>query len=209
MSDITELWTRGGKLYVCAIKDVFYNQIVGWSINEHMKACLVAAVTPLTVSCTRTAARNFALGKSTERSPATEFGLHGPSWINRRQRSHGIVPRAIAEERARPMHLGQPSRPKQRDHHMNRTHLLPTPTPNPPRPIDTHRIRDQHDPTIGTLRLTNHCHLTARQNYCPLGIVSMPRVLKVTSTVLCLGSKAIYCLIVSSIVREDSLVLLL
>ncbi len=43
LSDITEHRTREGKLYVCAIKDVFSNRIVGWAIDERMKARLVVA----------------------------------------------------------------------------------------------------------------------------------------------------------------------
>jgi putative transposase len=34
LSDITEHWTREGKLYLCAIKDVFSNRIVGYSIDS-------------------------------------------------------------------------------------------------------------------------------------------------------------------------------
>lgn len=41
VADITEHQTREGKLYCCAIKDVFSNRIVGWSIDERMKARLV------------------------------------------------------------------------------------------------------------------------------------------------------------------------
>jgi transposase InsO family protein len=43
LSDITEHRTDEGKLYVCAIKDVFSNRIVGWAISERMKARLVVA----------------------------------------------------------------------------------------------------------------------------------------------------------------------
>ena len=43
LSDLTEHRTREGKLYVCAIKDVFSNRIVGWAIDERMKARLVVA----------------------------------------------------------------------------------------------------------------------------------------------------------------------
>jgi putative transposase len=43
LSDITEHWTREGKLYMCAIKDVFSNRIIGWAIDERMKARLVVA----------------------------------------------------------------------------------------------------------------------------------------------------------------------
>jgi transposase InsO family protein len=46
LRDITEHWTREGKLYLCAIKDVFSNRIVGYSIDSRMKSQLaVAALT--------------------------------------------------------------------------------------------------------------------------------------------------------------------
>jgi putative transposase len=38
LGDITEHRTREGKLYVCAIKDVFSNRIVGYSIDNRMKS---------------------------------------------------------------------------------------------------------------------------------------------------------------------------
>lgn len=43
LSDITEHRTREGKLYLCAIKDVFSNRIVGYSIDSRMKARLATA----------------------------------------------------------------------------------------------------------------------------------------------------------------------
>ena len=45
LTDITEHWTGEGKLYVCAIKDVYSNRIVGYSIDSRMKSRL--AVTAL------------------------------------------------------------------------------------------------------------------------------------------------------------------
>lgn len=45
LGDITEHATGDGKLYLCAIKDVFSNRIVGYSINTRMKSRL--AVTAL------------------------------------------------------------------------------------------------------------------------------------------------------------------
>ena len=38
LGDITEHRTREGKLYVCAVKDVFSNRIVGYSIDDRMKS---------------------------------------------------------------------------------------------------------------------------------------------------------------------------
>ncbi|CAM4112738.1 IS3 family transposase [Tsukamurella strandjordii] len=37
LTDITEHHTREGKLYLCAVKDVYANRIVGYSIDERMK----------------------------------------------------------------------------------------------------------------------------------------------------------------------------
>jgi transposase InsO family protein len=50
LSDLTEHRTREGKLYVCAIKDVFSNRIVGWAIDERMKARLVVAAIEMAVA---------------------------------------------------------------------------------------------------------------------------------------------------------------
>ncbi|MFS3130854.1 IS3 family transposase [Nocardioides sp. Bht2] len=41
--DISEHPTREGKLYICAIKDVYSNKIVGYSIDARMKSSLAAA----------------------------------------------------------------------------------------------------------------------------------------------------------------------
>ena len=43
LGDITEHRTKEGKLYLCAIKDVFSNRIVGYSIDERMKASLAVS----------------------------------------------------------------------------------------------------------------------------------------------------------------------
>lgn len=50
LSDITEHWTKEGKLYLCAIKDVFSNRIVGWAIDTRMKARLVVAAIEMAVA---------------------------------------------------------------------------------------------------------------------------------------------------------------
>ena len=43
LTDLTEHWTGEGKLYLCAIKDVWSNRIVGYSIDGRMKAGLAVA----------------------------------------------------------------------------------------------------------------------------------------------------------------------
>ena len=51
MADITEHRTMERNLYVCAIKDVFSNGIVGYSIDSRMKSCI--AVNALNNAVTR------------------------------------------------------------------------------------------------------------------------------------------------------------
>ena len=43
LSDITEHPTREGKLYLCAIKDVWSNRIVGYSMSERMESSIAVA----------------------------------------------------------------------------------------------------------------------------------------------------------------------
>lgn len=43
VGDITEHWTREGKLYLCAFKDVYSNKTVGYSIDSRMKSRLAVA----------------------------------------------------------------------------------------------------------------------------------------------------------------------
>jgi transposase InsO family protein len=43
LADITEHWTGEGKLYLCAVKDVYSNRIVGYSIDSRMKSSLAVA----------------------------------------------------------------------------------------------------------------------------------------------------------------------
>jgi transposase InsO family protein len=50
LTDITEHWTREGKIYLCAIKDVYSNRIVGWAIDSRMKARLVVAAIEMAVA---------------------------------------------------------------------------------------------------------------------------------------------------------------
>ena len=40
LTDITEQWTNEGRLYMCAVKDVWSNRIVGYSIGDRMQASL-------------------------------------------------------------------------------------------------------------------------------------------------------------------------
>ncbi|WP_328522756.1 DDE-type integrase/transposase/recombinase [Kribbella sp. NBC_00359] len=56
LADITEHRTAEGKLYLCAVKDVFSNRIVGYSIDARLKSALaVAALTNAVARCTEVA----------------------------------------------------------------------------------------------------------------------------------------------------------
>lgn len=41
VSDITSIWTQQGWLYLAVVIDLFSRKVVGWSIQDHMKADLV------------------------------------------------------------------------------------------------------------------------------------------------------------------------
>src|SRR4051812_11868784 len=79
LADITEHWTHEGKLYLCAIKDVYSNRIVGYSIDSRMKSSLAVAALRNAVAlrsrrelwCTATAAPSSAPQCSCGRSRAT------------------------------------------------------------------------------------------------------------------------------------------
>lgn len=50
LTDITEHRTDEGKLYLCAIKDVFSNRIVGYSIDSRMKSALAVSALRMAIS---------------------------------------------------------------------------------------------------------------------------------------------------------------
>jgi len=50
VADLTEHRTDEGKLYICAIKDLWSNRIVGWAISSRMKARIVVAALEMAVA---------------------------------------------------------------------------------------------------------------------------------------------------------------
>src|SRR3954453_742007 len=77
LTDITEHRTAEGKLYLCAVKDMHSNRIVGYSIDSRMKSRLAVTAIDNAVArraadgadvagciSIRTADRNFAAGSS-------------------------------------------------------------------------------------------------------------------------------------------------
>jgi transposase InsO family protein len=55
LTDITEHWTGEGRLYLCAVKDVFSNRIVGYSIDDRMTADLAVAALRMAIQRRRPA----------------------------------------------------------------------------------------------------------------------------------------------------------
>lgn len=90
LTDITEHHTSEGKLYMCAVKDVFSNRIVGYAIDARMKSRLAVEAIDDAVArrggagvvagCVvhSTAGRNFVLGSSSR-----PYGIMGSSdrWV--------------------------------------------------------------------------------------------------------------------------------
>ncbi len=159
LADITEHWTGEGKLYLCAIKDVYSNRIVGYSIDSRMKSRLAVAALGQrrrpprdgadVAGCIAAHRPRVASSDPGSSSHAPDpprmvgsMGQVGAAGDNAAMESL-LLP--AAEERPRPPPLGHPRRAADRDRHLDRTHLPPTPPASRPRPIDPHRIRDDHD----------------------------------------------------------------
>ena len=73
LTDITEHWTGEGKLYLCAVKDVYSNRIVGYSIDSTMKARL--AVNALNNAVAR---RGDVAGRGTEQPASKSARMADP-----------------------------------------------------------------------------------------------------------------------------------
>jgi transposase InsO family protein len=73
LTDITEHHTAEGKLYLCAVKDVYSNRIVGYSIDSRMKARL--AVTALHNAM----AFRHPAGTTVHSDRGSQGGFNGPS----------------------------------------------------------------------------------------------------------------------------------
>ncbi|MBC9712732.1 DDE-type integrase/transposase/recombinase [Streptomyces sp. TRM66268-LWL] len=166
LTGITEHSTGAGKLCLCAIKDVFPGRIVGYSIDSRMKSRLVVTALQSAVDrrgqvdgCivhsdrgSRIADRGSRIAISVPEirlrpDPKRPGRLDGPGRCSRRQRGHGELLRAAAEERPGPSSPVRPTGIAERDRDLDRTHLPPPPTPDP---IDPRRVRDHHDPTRST-----------------------------------------------------------
>lgn len=135
LTDITEHRTGEGKVYLCAIKDVYSNRIVGYSISDRMKVvprrecAQLRRRQPRHQRCRRgrvcgpqRPGQSISFPEIPGRAAPPRPGrIHGPGRLRRRQRRHGIVLRAAAEERPGPPPLDHPRRATHRDRDLDRT----------------------------------------------------------------------------------------
>ena len=164
LSDITEHRTDEGKLYLCAIKDVFSNRIVGYSIDSRMKSRLATAALSSAVArrgdvagCilhsdrgSQFRSRRFvhALGRY---EMVGSMGRVGAAGDNAAMESFF---RSAPKERARSPPLEHTRRVADRNRHLDRTDLPSPPAPNRTRAVDPDRIRSHHDHTGQSGRVT-------------------------------------------------------
>lgn len=141
LTDLTEHRTDEGKLYLCAIKDVYSNRIVGYSIDSRMKASL--AVTALRSAVARRGTVTGCVVHSDRGSQfrarkfvheLTHHGLVGSMGKGRGvrgQRRHGVLFRPTPEERPGPATLVHPGGPAAVDRDLDREDLSPPAPPTP------------------------------------------------------------------------------
>jgi len=148
LTDITEHRTAEGKLYLCAIKDAFSNRIVGYSMDARMPAALaVAALNNALV--TRDVASTIVHSDRGSQFRATVFvralakaELRGSMGrvATCRQRRHGVVVLAPAEERPRHEAVGHQGGATPGHRYLDRADLQPSPPSAHPREADARRI---------------------------------------------------------------------
>ena len=141
LTDITEHPTKEGKLYLCAIKDVCSNKIVGYSIDSRMKSSLAASAirnaialrSPAETICHSARGSQFSLQ---EGHPAPEeqrpAWLDGPRRLGRRQRRHGELLLPASEERPGHQAVGDPRGAPSRDRGLDRNQVQPPAAPARP-----------------------------------------------------------------------------
>jgi putative transposase len=84
VTDITEHWTREGRLYCCVVLDVFSRRVVGWSIDSSPTAGLVTNALGMAIN-----SRNPKPGTLIHSDQGTQF----TSWVfTHRAKASGLVP---------------------------------------------------------------------------------------------------------------------
>jgi putative transposase len=164
LADITEHRTGEGKLYLCAIKDVWSNRIVGYSIDSRMKSRL--AVNALHNAVAR---RGDVAGCTLHTDRGSQF--RSRKFVHALNQHHMIGSmgrvRAAGDNAAMESFFGLlqnnvldrrtwTTRQQLRTAivHLDRTDLPPPQTPTIASPVDPCRVRDHHDRTGQSGRVT-------------------------------------------------------
>ena len=181
LTDITEHPTAEGKLYLCAVKDVFSNRIVGYSIDSRMKLRLAVNALDNAVASRGNVAgcvvhsdrgsqfrsRKFLRALACHRL-AGSMGRVGTAGDNAAMESFfGLLQNNVRNRRTWTTRT-----PAHRDRHLDRTHLPPPPTPTIPVSIDPHRVRNHQDPTGQPGRGDRNCHLSVQRTLVTLTVVA-------------------------------------
>jgi putative transposase len=155
LADVTEHRTAEGKLYLCAIKDVYSNRIVGYSIDARMKSRLAVAALHHAV-----ARRGDVAGCVLHTDRGSQFrsrkfvhALNRHDLVGSMGRSvpPATTPRwsrssACCRRTSSTAAPGTPRGTTDRDRDLDREDLPPAPTAGRSRTVDPCRIRTDHDP---------------------------------------------------------------
>jgi len=149
LTDITEHATSQGKIYCCAIKDVFSNRIVCYALDERMTAQLAVSALRAAIARRRPALCGSLRPRIAISSSKLPGGPHscrserldGSSGLSRGQRRDGVLLQPAPEERPQQAPLDLTRRAAQRHRVLDRTHLQPSTPTTLPRPAHTCRIR--------------------------------------------------------------------
>jgi hypothetical protein len=156
LTDITEHTTGEGKLYLCAVKDVFSGPIVGYSIDSRMKSRL--AVNALESAVAR---RGQVAGCIVHSDRGSQFRSRKFVSLLALHNMVGSMGRVgAAGDNAAMESFFALLQKNVLDRHVWATrqdlriaivtwieHLPPAPTPETAGPFDPRRVRDHHDPT--------------------------------------------------------------
>ncbi len=153
--DISERATGQGKLYLCAVKDVYSGRIVAYSTDSRMKSRLaVAALDPAVArrgqaaGCivhsdrgSQSRSRKY-VSVLARHSMVGSMGRVGAAGDNAAMESFF----ALLQKTFWTAALANQERVANRHRDLDRTHLSPSTTPDPPGPIDARRVRNHHGP---------------------------------------------------------------
>ena len=157
LTDITEHPTVEGKLYCCAIKDVFSNRIVGYAIGDRMTAAarrLGAALRDRPPPTgrhrggpqrpRRPIPRQSLPGRARSAAGLTRsMGRVASAGDNAAMESfYALLQKNVLDRRA----LAHPRRTRLRDRHLDRAHLQPPPPSTSPRQAHPRRVRTRLHP---------------------------------------------------------------